>query len=125
MGAIIALVAPRLSYKEFLDLVEEAMAELPLELASRVSNVEITVETDPVKGKYDGLLGLYEGIPLTHRETGYHAVLPDRITLFKHNIEQAAADKHEVAEVIRETVLHEIAHHFGIDDQRLEELGWA
>jgi predicted Zn-dependent protease with MMP-like domain len=117
-------VVPPLTSKEFLDLVDEAMAELPVELASRVSNLEITVEDDPNKSEDDDLLGLYEGIPLTQRETGYHAVLPDRITLFKHNIEKAAADKHEVAEVIRTTVLHEIAHHFGIDDYRLEELGW-
>lgn len=98
------------------------MAELPVELASRVSNLEITVEDD--SGGYEDLLGLYEGIPLTQRDTGYHAVLPDRITLFKHNIEQAAGDKDQVAEVIRRTVLHEIAHHFGIEDHRLEELGW-
>jgi predicted Zn-dependent protease with MMP-like domain len=118
------VVAP-LSFKDFGELVDEAVAELPFELASRVSNLEITVESDPAKSEDDGLLGLYEGIPLTQRDFGYNAVLPDRITLYKRNIERAAADRQEVAEVIRTTVLHELAHHFGIEDHRLDELGWA
>lgn len=71
------------------------------------------------------LLGLYEGIPLTRRDSSYFGVLPDRISLFKNNIEQAARDIDDLKEIIRTTVIHEFAHHFGIDDDRLEELGWA
>ncbi len=114
-----------LSSQEFEELVAQAMEELPEELFSQITNLEITVEDHPPETAEDsGLLGLYEGIPLTERGSDYFGVLPDRITLFKANIEDEAETPEEVREIVRVTVLHEIAHHFGIDDDRLEELGW-
>ncbi|MDQ4149851.1 MAG: metallopeptidase family protein [Actinomycetota bacterium] len=113
-----------ISSREFDRLVDDALEQLPPELAERVSNVQITVDDSDGEAGGEQLLGLYEGIPLTVRDLSYSGVLPDRITLYKRNIERAASTKAELAEVIRRTVLHEIAHHFGIDDDRLEELGW-
>lgn len=114
-----------LSSAEFEELVDQAMDELPDELMSRIANVQITIEEQPPQTKEEAdLLGLYEGIPLTERGADYFGVLPDRITLFKANIEDEAETPEDVKEVVRVTVLHEIAHHFGIDDDRLTELGW-
>ncbi|HVL50496.1 MAG TPA: metallopeptidase family protein [Actinomycetota bacterium] len=114
-----------LSSSVFEKLVDQAIEELPEELFARIANLEITIEDRPPESAEDArLLGLYEGIPLTERGSDYFGVLPDRITLFKVNIEQEAETPEEVQEVVRVTVLHEIAHHFGIDDDRLEELGW-
>jgi predicted Zn-dependent protease with MMP-like domain len=115
-----------LGSREFERLVDEAMEELPAELMAGITNLEITIENRPPADEEEaGLLGLYEGIPLTERGSDYFGVLPDRITLFKRNIENEAVDADDVREVVRVTVLHEIAHHFGIDDDRLTELGWA
>lgn len=119
-----------LSSEEFDELVAEALEELPAGLASRISNLEIIVRDLPdLEGggedDLEDLLGLYEGVPLTERATDYFGFLPDRITLFKLNIESEAQDRAGVKEVVRATVLHEVAHHFGIDDDRLDELGWA
>ena len=114
----------RLSSREFENLVGEAMDELPEELLSRIENLQITIVNRPDPGGEQDLLGLYEGIPLTARGSDYFGVMPDRITLFKHNIEDEAESEDDVREVVRVTVLHEIAHHFGIDDDRLTELGW-
>lgn len=110
----------------FDDLVAQALDDLPEELGQLMQNVQVTVSvearTDP-----DGrmLLGLYEGIPMTSRGNDYAGVLPDKITLFKTNIESIARSSKEVEEIVSKTVIHEVAHHFGIDDPRLEELGWA
>ena len=71
-----------------------------------------------------GLLGLYEGVPLTSRTTGYAGVLPDRITIYRQAIAAICQTEQEVARQVRQTVIHEVAHHFGIDDKRLRELGW-
>ncbi len=101
------------------------MQELPAELMDRISNLEIAVESRPPRTAEDAeILGLYEGVPLTERGNDYFGVMPDLITLFKVNIEDEASDAAGVKEVIRVTVLHEVAHHFGIDDDRLEQLGW-
>lgn len=118
-----------LSSREFENLVDEALGELPEELAARVSNLHIVIEDlprpeDVEDGDVTALLGLYEGVPLTERAADYYGFLPDRITLYKSNIEDEAGSPEEAREVIRRTVLHEMAHHFGIDDDRLEELGW-
>lgn len=114
-----------LSSEEFEALVDLAMQELPAELMSRITNLEIAIEDRPPRTAEDAeILGLYEGIPLTERGSDYSWVMPDLITLFKANIEDEAEDADDVKEVVRVTVLHEIAHHFGIDDDRLEELGW-
>lgn len=92
-------------------------------MLERLDNVEVLVEDDPPPERR-GLLGLYEGIPLTERGLGYFGVLPDRITLYRTTIEAAAAgDERSLREVIRDTVIHEVAHFFGISDERLGELG--
>lgn len=110
-------------------MISDALDTLPPDLIEAISNLEVTFEDEPdpsiAAEQPDFLLGLYEGIPLTERDGGYYGVLPDRIILFKRNLERAAADKGELAELIRTTVIHEVAHHFGIDDERLDELGWS
>jgi predicted Zn-dependent protease with MMP-like domain len=86
-----------------------------------MSNVAVTVEHGPGP---PGLPGLYQGVPLTGRTTGYAGVLPDRITIYRQAICAACQTEQEVAGQVRRTVIHEIAHHFGIGDRRLRELGW-
>jgi predicted Zn-dependent protease with MMP-like domain len=103
-------------------LVAEALDGLPAWVRERLDNVEVLIEDDSPRGQH--LLGLYEGIPLTERGAGYTWTLPDRITLYRRPIEQQAGpDEEAVREVVAETVVHEVAHFFGIDDERLEELG--
>ena len=102
--------------------VEEALASLPPDLAQAVSNVAIVVEDEPPPGQ--PLLGLYEGIPLTRRGSGYAGVLPDKITIYRRPLERIyGADRESLRRQIRRVVLHEVAHHFGISDERLEEIG--
>lgn len=105
----------------FEEMVATALDSLPAELGRLMSNVAVTVEHDPGP---PGLLGLYEGIPLTSRTTQYAGVLPDRITIYRQAICAICRTEAEVADQVRRTVIHEIAHHFGIDDDRLDELGW-
>jgi predicted Zn-dependent protease with MMP-like domain len=107
--------------ERFDEMVAAALDGLPPELGRLMSNVAVTVEPD---GGPPGLLGLYEGIPLTSRTTGYGGVLPDRITIYRHAIEAICQSEAEVAEQVRRTVIHEVAHHFGLSDARLRELGW-
>ena len=109
--------------ERFEELAAEAVASLPESLSSRMDNVAIIVE-DEARGR--NLFGLYEGIPLTRRGiSNYNAVMPDRITLYQKTICQVCANEEDVRAQVRKTVIHEIAHHFGISDPRLEELGWA
>jgi predicted Zn-dependent protease with MMP-like domain len=105
----------------FEDMVVTALDELPEELGRLMRNVAVTVEHDPGP---TGLLGLYEGIPLTSRTSDYAGVLPDRITIYRRAICAICRTEQEVADQVRRTVVHEIAHHFGINDDRLAELGW-
>jgi len=105
----------------FEEMVATALDSLPAELGRLMSNVAVTVEHDPGP---PGLLGLYEGIPLTSRTTQYAGVLPDRITIYRLAICAICRTEGEVAGEVRRTVIHEVAHHFGIDDDRLAELGW-
>jgi len=105
----------------FEEMVATALDSLPAELGRLMSNVAVTVEHDPGP---PGLLGLYEGIPLTSRTTQYTGVLPDRITIYRQAICAICRTADEVAGEVRRTVVHEVAHHFGIDDDRLAELGW-
>jgi predicted Zn-dependent protease with MMP-like domain len=105
----------------FEEMVAAALDSLPAELGRLMSNVAVTVEHDPGP---PGLLGLYEGIPLTSRTTQYAGVLPDRITIYRQAICAICSTEDEVAGEVRRTVVHEVAHHFGIDDDRLAELGW-
>ncbi|MCB1005483.1 MAG: metallopeptidase family protein [Acidimicrobiales bacterium] len=88
-----------------------------------MDNVAVFVED---RSRKRGLLGLYQGVPLTERDAGYGGmVMPDRITIFRLAICEACADEAEVVDQVRITVVHEVAHHFGIDDQRLHELGYG
>ncbi len=111
-----------ISNERFDELVDEALATLPKELSSQIDNVAIIVDDRPP----GPLFGLYEGIPLTKRSpTSYSGVMPDRITLYQATICRYCSNEDEVRAQIRKTVLHEVAHHFGISDPRLHELGWA
>jgi predicted Zn-dependent protease with MMP-like domain len=108
--------------KRFEEIVAEAVDGLPAWVRERLENVDVLIEDDPPPGP--PLLGLYEGVPLTDRGMGYTWALPDRITLFRRPIErQAGRDEDAVRRVVADTVVHEVAHHFGISDERLDELG--
>ena len=119
-----------LSAEEFEELVLEAVQDLPQELLARLDNVAIVTQRWPSLAQMqsagirrrDEVLGLYEGIPLTECEN-YNLVLPDKITVFQGPVESVCKTFDEMAREIQTTVAHEIAHHFGIDDDRLEELG--
>jgi predicted Zn-dependent protease with MMP-like domain len=105
----------------FEEMVATALDGLPEDLGTQMRNVAVTVEHDPGP---PGLLGLYQGIPLTSRTSAYAGVLPDRITIYRHAICGICQSEEEIAEQVRRTVIHEIGHYFGIDDNRLTELGW-
>jgi len=116
---------------DFYELVERALEGLPPELAELLDNVAIVVEDWPEystplapEDPDDTLYGLYEGVPLTQRGASYSGILPDKITIFRGPL-QRDFPREELEEQIRITVVHEIAHHFGIDEERLEELGWG
>ncbi|MGI8449125.1 MAG: metallopeptidase family protein [Streptosporangiaceae bacterium] len=102
-------------------MVASALDSLPEDLGRLMRNVAVTVEHGPGP---PGLLGLYQGIPLTSRTSQYAGVLPDRITIYRRAICAICSTEDEVVEQVRRTVIHEVAHHFGIDDARLTELGW-
>jgi predicted Zn-dependent protease with MMP-like domain len=108
---------------EFEGLVSEALDSIPAELARLMSNVVVVVE-DYAPSDDPDLLGLYSGIPLTERDGNYAGFLPDQVTIFMEPILGMCESRDEVVEEVRITVVHEIAHHFGIDDERLEELGY-
>jgi predicted Zn-dependent protease with MMP-like domain len=105
----------------FEEMVVTALDGLPPELGRLMRNVAVTVEHRPGP---PGLLGLYQGVPLTSRTSQYSGVLPDRITIYRVAICSICRTEQEVAAQVRRTVIHEVAHHFGIDDSRLRELGW-
>jgi len=107
---------------EFEQLVAEALDDLPPELAAQFRNVAVVVEDE--HPEEPDLLGLYEGVALTEREH-YSGALPDRITLYRIPLCLLAEDLDHLVEEVRVTVVHEFAHHAGIDDDRLHELGWA
>ncbi|MGH2680765.1 MAG: metallopeptidase family protein [Actinomycetota bacterium] len=114
---------PLRSRRRFESLVADAIDELPGWVQEAMDNVAVVVEDRP-PAEDTALLGLYEGIAQTERES-YAGVLPDRITLYRATIEsEAGDDDEELRAVIAETVVHEVAHHFGISDERLEALGW-
>jgi predicted Zn-dependent protease with MMP-like domain len=108
----------------FEELVGEALDEVPEELLKVMSNVVILVEDDPPSDDPE-LLGLYEGHALTSRGWDYSGVLPDRITIYRRPILRICDNEGDVVDEVAITVVHEIAHHFGIDDDRLHELGWG
>lgn len=121
--------------EEFEILVGEALDGMPEEFLRHMDNVEIIVEEWPSRDDLlevgfeptdrRALLGLYHGIPTTERGNHYYMVLPDRISIYKGPIENfVGPDPEAIKEQVRRTVIHEIAHYYGIDDDRLEELGW-
>ena len=114
-------------------LVSRALRSLPPALLERLENVAVVVERRPTPEQHsrrgpaedEGLLGLYEGVPLTERGSGYGMVLPDRIILFQEPIEEACVTDAQVRKEVQRTVIHEIAHHLGMTDEELERLGWG
>jgi predicted Zn-dependent protease with MMP-like domain len=104
-------------------LVEQALDQIPDEIAGLVRNVVVLVEDEPPPGDPD-LLGVYDGVSLTERGSD-HTGLPDRITIFRRPLLTMCADDDELVREVRITVVHEIAHHFGIDDARLHQLGYG
>jgi predicted Zn-dependent protease with MMP-like domain len=119
-----------MNIEDFEELVIEAIDSLPEEFLTRLDNVDITVESVPTQAQLaqqgipeDGLLlGLYEGVPITARQN-YGFVLPDKITIFQESIEMACSTPEEIVREVRDAVVHEVAHHFGIDDDALHALG--
>ena len=105
----------------FARLVSRALADLPERYRLRMRNIEIVIEDEPRGDRGEDLLGLYEGVPLTERRD--EPYLPDRISIYRRNIEAMSSSPRVQAKVVRDTVIHEIAHHFGISDERLDELG--
>ena len=118
--------------RQFERLVIDALDRLPDDVLRMLDNVEVVIDDWPTEAQLnrDGsdpemLFGLYEGIPLTERGNGYSMVLPDKITIFRHPLERAFPSRHELMRQVRITVVHELGHHLGMDEIRLEELGWA
>ena len=111
------------SREAFEELVGEALDSLPPELAKLMDNVALFVEDDPPPGQ--NLLGLYQGVPLTERGQFYAGAMPDRITIYRRPILWISTSEDEVRDQVRITVVHEIAHHFGTDDDKLHELGYG
>ena len=115
----------RLSEAEFEEAVGDALDSIPQELARAMDNVVVLVEQEPPPDDPD-LLGVYDGTPLTERDGWWDAgSLPDRITIFQGPLERMCDTAAELREEIAITVVHEVAHHFGIDDEHLHELGWG
>ena len=116
---------------QFEELVQRAIKSLPENIAERLHNIVIMVEDWPTQEQLEEvglrrrqeLLGLYQGIPLTRRTSGYNMVLPDRITIFQKPIELRCSSDEAIIKQVRRTVLHEIAHYFGISDSRLKDIG--
>ncbi|MFD4294630.1 metallopeptidase family protein [Rhodococcus sp. NPDC058505] len=116
-------MAVHMSEARFDELVSEALDLIPAELASAIDNVVVLVDgrdaDDP------GLLGLYHGIALTERDSHYGGSLPDTITIYRDAILEMCGSEEQVVEEVAITVIHEIAHYFGIEEDRLHELGWG
>jgi predicted Zn-dependent protease with MMP-like domain len=108
----------------FEELVSDALDRIPPELTRLMDNVAVFVEDEPDPSDPE-LLGLYEGTPLTDRGDWYGGVLPDRISIYRGPTLRFCATREEVVHEVTVTVVHEVAHHFGIDDDRLHELGWG
>lgn len=117
--------------RRFARLVAAALDGLPREIQGWLANVEVVVEDWPSRAQLrsaevprgETLLGLYEGLPQTDRGSAYGMVLPDKVTLFRGPLLELCRDPEQLAQEVRQTVVHELAHHFGIDDERLDELG--
>ena len=112
-----------MSPERFEELVSDALDLIPPDLAAAIDNVVVLV-ADRHPEEPD-LLGLYQGIALTERDTTYAGALPDTITIYRESLLEMCGSEEEVVEEVAITVIHELAHHFGIDDDRLHELGWG
>jgi predicted Zn-dependent protease with MMP-like domain len=108
--------------EEFEELVGQGLDSIPEWLSHQMRNVVVLVED---MGASPNLLGLYEGVPLTARTTSYSGILPDRITIYRIPILRHCATREDVVRQVTVTVVHEVAHHFGIGDAKLHELGWG
>ncbi len=116
--------------EQFEELVRQALQLLPEEIAQRMSNVDVEVHDRPTPDQLSSLgvpsgvtlLGLYQGIPLTRRTSGYQLVAPDRIIIFQQPLEAMSRNNEDLVDRVRATVIHEVAHHFGISDERLQEI---
>ena len=116
--------------ERFEELVRQALDELPEDIAQRMSNVDVEVQEQPTSGQLSAtgvpagatLLGLYQGVPLTRRTSGYQMVPPDRIIIFQRPLEGVARGDEDLVQRVQATVIHEVAHHFGISDKRLHEI---
>ncbi|MBW0017507.1 MAG: metallopeptidase family protein [Mycobacterium sp.] len=113
----------RMGPQRFEELVSDALDLLPPDLSAAMDNVVVLV--DARHPEDDELLGLYEGVALTERDSDYAGLLPDTITIYREALLDACESDDEVVEQVAITVIHEIAHHFGIDDARLDQLGWG
>jgi predicted Zn-dependent protease with MMP-like domain len=109
--------------RQFEDVVDRTLEDLPPWVVEQIDNLHIVVEERPDDEQGD-VLGLYEGVSLPERAADYSGALPDRIVIFRAPHLEMGLDEDELEAEIRRTVLHEIAHHIGIDDGRLAELGW-
>jgi len=107
--------------QRFEELVADALDGIPEELGKYMDNVAVFVEDIPPEPR---LLGLYQGVPLTARGISYSGTMPDRISIYRRTICAISDTEPQVVEQVRRTVIHEVAHHFGISDPRLRELGW-
>ncbi len=120
------------SREEFEQLVVDALASLPPEILNRMDNVAVTMQDWPSRAQLDSsrvppgstLFGLYQGVPLTHRSSHYGMVTPDRITIFRGPLTRYFASPEAIAEQVRKTVVHEIAHHFGMGEAQIARLGY-
>ncbi|CRY80906.1 Predicted Zn-dependent protease, minimal metalloprotease (MMP)-like domain [Nocardia farcinica] len=112
-----------MSEDRFEELVSDALDLIPPELTGAIDNVVVLIE--PRDPDDPHLLGLYRGIALTERDSHYGGALPDTVTIYRDAILEICADEAEVVEEVAVTVIHEIAHYFGIDEERLHQLGWG
>ena len=121
-------LAERLRKRQFDRMVRKAVDSLPPVIHSMMENVEIVVEDEPTEeqrnGAEDGPFGLYEGIPLTERTSSYRLILPDKISIFRGPLERATATPSELYAEVQATVIHEVAHHFGMDEAQIADLGY-
>jgi predicted Zn-dependent protease with MMP-like domain len=119
-----------LTEEEFKEVVAQAMDSLPDEFKDKLENIEVVVEDFPppdVKREFPRgrlILGLYQGVPHTRRTTHYGLVMPDKISLYKRNIERVSVSREQAYRQIRKTLLHEIGHHFSLSDDDLYDIGW-
>lgn len=117
-------MAVDMSFEEFEELVNQAIDAVPEELISMIDNCMVVIEPEPPDDT-PGLLGLYEGIPLTERNSSYSMVVPDRIFIYMSTTLAMCRTFEEVVDEVHITVVHEIAHHFGISDATLHQLGYG